>query len=44
MGAGLIASWAENQPPLTTQTIAAPLASALGVKTSMVSAVPYFRP
>ena len=43
-GAGLIASWAENQPPLITQTTAAPLAFSLGVNTSMVRAVPYFRP
>ena len=41
---GLIASCAENQPPLTTQMIAAPLAFALGVKTSIVSAMPCFRP
>ena len=40
----LIASCDENQPPLTTQMTAAPLASYFGVKTSMVSAVPDLRP
>ena len=33
-----------NQPPLTTQITAAPLAPALGVNTSIVRAVPNLRP
>ncbi len=44
MGPALIASCVENQPPLITQTMAAPLALVLGVKTSIVRAVPYLRP
>ncbi len=40
----LIDSCPENQPPLTAQMTAAPLAFALGVKTSMVSAEPNLRP
>ena len=32
------------QPPLTTKITAAPLASFLGVNTSIVRAVPYLRP
>ena len=42
--ARLMRSWAENQPPLTTQMTPAPLALSLGVKTSIVRAVPYLRP
>jgi len=38
----LIASCPENQPPLTTKISPAPLAFALGVNTSIVSAVPNF--
>jgi hypothetical protein len=40
---GRIAAWSENQPPLTIQIIPMPFAFA-GVKTSSVSAVPYFLP
>ncbi len=42
--AGLIASCEDKKPPLTTQMIAAPLASPFGLNTSRVSAVPNFRP
>ena len=41
---GLIASWAENQPPLTTKITPRPLEPAFGRNTSMVRAVPYLRP
>ncbi len=44
MGPGLMDSCLDTQPPLTTQMMAAPLASFLGVNTSIVSAVPYLRP
>ena len=43
---GRMASFAENHPPLTQNTTPAPLAFAwsFGRKTSIVRAVPYFRP
>ena len=42
--AGWIASWDEKYPPLTISTTAEPFAPFFGVRTSIVSAVPNFRP
>ena len=41
---GLMDACEENQPPLTTQMTAAPLAFFFGVNTSIVSATPSLRP